>query len=210
MTDANYTAIAVLMDRSGSMSGIAREAEGALRGFIEDQAKQAGRCTIRLSEFDSEYTTVYASTPIAEAPDYTLNPRGATALLDAIGRLVVEFGEELAALPEAERPGNAVVVVQTDGMENQSREWTHERVSDLISQQREQYGWEFVFLGANQDAIKTGGRMGFAANSSMTYAASGVGTQNAMASVSSYVTQTRSGGAASFSEADRQAATSGN
>jgi hypothetical protein len=207
MTDPDYTAIAVLMDRSGSMMSIKDEAEGALRGFIEDQAGQPGRCTIRLAEFDNTYNTVYRSVPIASAPHYTLVPRGMTALLDAIGRLVTEFGEELAALPEPRRPGKVVVVVQTDGLENQSSEWTGQRVFDLITQQRTVYGWDFVFLGANQDAIKTGAGLGFAAGSSLTYAPTGAGAAASGPLMSRYVSSVRATGAAAFTDEERAAAT---
>jgi hypothetical protein len=106
MTDPDYTAIAVLMDRSGSMMSIKDEAEGALRGFIEDQAGQPGRCTIRLAEFDNTYNTVYRSVPIASAPDYTLVPRGMTALLDAIGRLVTERSPNAVARRRLGGPGS--------------------------------------------------------------------------------------------------------
>ncbi|MCD5310452.1 vWA domain-containing protein [Kineosporia babensis] len=208
MTDPNFTAIAVVMDRSGSMAGIARDAEQALAAFIAEQAGLPGRCTIRLADFDTEYTTVYPSTPIDQAPAYELRPRGGTALLDALGRTITEFGEELAALPEDQRPGNVVLVVQTDGHENSSQEWTHEQVLASITRQSDEYGWNFVFLGANQDAIDAGGRLGFKAEASITYAASGAGVRSAMKSASSYVGAARRGEAAGFTAADRQAATS--
>lgn len=208
MTDPTYTAIAVLMDRSGSMQRIQSDAEGSLRAFIADQTALPGRCTIRLSQFDNRYEVVYASTPIADAPDYRMEPRGMTALLDGIGLLVTEFGEELAGIPEDRRPGKVIVVVQTDGAENRSLEWTRAQVFDLITQQREQYGWDFVFLGANQDAIKTGAQLGFAANSTITFEATGHGTQSVGASMSNYVTRTRTTGSAAFTDDERSAATS--
>ncbi len=206
MTDQNFTAIAVVMDRSGSMSSIARAAEEALAAFIADQTGQPGRCTIRLTEFDDRFETVYPSMPIADAPRYQLRPRGMTALLDAIGRTITEFGEELTALPEDERPGNVVVVVQTDGGENSSTEWTREAVFESITHQSEKYGWNFVFLGANQDAIQVGTNLGFKADASITYSASGSGVGSVMAAASAYVGATRRGEAASFSAADRKAA----
>lgn len=141
MTDGTYTAIAVLMDRSGSMDEIRDDAQGALSAFIADQAKLPGRCTIRLSHFDNHYEDVYPSTPIGSAPAYALVPRGSTALLDGIGRLVVDFGAELAALPEDARPGTVIVIIQTDGYENASQEWTRQRVFDLITEQRTRYRW---------------------------------------------------------------------
>ena len=207
MTDSDFTALAFLVDRSGSMNAIRTDAEGAIAAFIEAQQQVPGKCTIRLSDFDTEYRTVYPSTPIASAPPYTLEPRGATALLDAIGRLTIEFGDELAQMPERERPGKVIVVVQTDGLENSSHEWTLAKINDLISHQRNTYAWEFVYLGANQDAISVGSSMGFTRDSSLTYAASPSGAANAGAAAAAYVTRYRGGKASGFSDAERKSAT---
>lgn len=204
MTDPDYTAIAVLMDRSGSMDAIRADAEGALRAFIAAQAAQPGRCTIRMAHFDSEYETVYPSTPIAQAPPYTLVPRATTALLDGIGRLVVEFGAELSALPEPDRPGTVIVIIQTDGEENSSREWTRERVFELITHQRERYGWEFVFLAAGQDAIATGASLGVAVGSALSWDADPDGVCDAVDAMTSWVTRRRSGGPTEFTDAERR------
>jgi len=206
MTDPGYTAIAALMDRSGSMQSVREDAEGALRAFIADQRALPGRCTMRLAEFDSEYDTVYGSTPIADVPDYVLHPRGMTALLDGIGKLVTDFGAELAALPEERRPGKVIVVIQTDGMENQSKEWTSASVNALITQQREKYGWDFLFLGAGQDAIAVGTSLGVAPSAVLAYAGSGAGTAAAVAAASGYVSRARSGARRDFTDAERAAA----
>lgn len=109
--------------------------------------------------------------PIAQVPPLELQPRGMTALYDAVGRLITDVGAELAGRPENERPGTVIVVVLTDGHENSSREWTHEAVRALITQQQELYSWIFLFLGANMDAVETGSRMGFRRQDSITYAA---------------------------------------
>jgi hypothetical protein len=207
MTNSDFTAIAFLVDRSGSMNAIRSDAEGAIAAFIDAQQKVPGRCTIRLSDFDTEYRTVYPSTPIDEAPPYTLEPRGATALLDAIGRMTIEFGDELAAMAEHERPGKVIMVVQTDGLENSSHEWSLTKINALIRQQREQYSWDFVYLGANQDAISVGSSMGFARDSSITYAASASGAANVGAAAAAYVTRSRSGNRSGFSDAERESAT---
>lgn len=204
MTDPDYTAIAVLMDRSGSMESIRTDAEGALRAFIGEQARQPGRCTIRMAHFDSEYESVYPSTPIAQAPEYTLVPRATTALLDGIGRLVVEFGAELAALPEPARPGTVIVIIQTDGQENASREWTRQAVFELIGTQRERYGWEFVFLAAGQDAIVTGAALGVAAGSALSWDATGDGVCDAVGAMSAWVSRRRTGSPTEFTDAERR------
>ena len=112
---------------------------------------------------------MYADRDLADVPPLELAPRGSTALLDALGRLIIDAGERLAALPEDQRPGSVIVGVMTDGMENASREWTHPRIKELIEQQTRDYGWQFLYLGADQDAIEEGAKMGFAAGKSMTY-----------------------------------------
>lgn len=202
MTDSNYTAIAVVVDRSGSMVTMREDAEGGLNTFIEDQKKEEGRCTLRLDQFDDHFDTVFPSKDIQEIGKYTLVPRGGTALLDAIGKTVTNFGEELAAMPEDERPGNVIVVVVTDGGENMSREWTGDKVKELIKQQEEQYGWTFVFLAANQDAIAVGGQYGFNAGTSLTYTGQTVGSTYSM--LSGRVSATRAGASFdSFTDSER-------
>jgi hypothetical protein len=203
MTAADLTAIALLVDRSGSMQSIRTDAEGAIAAFIEAQREVPGRCVISLSDFDHTYRSVYGPTPIAHAPAYTLEPRGTTALLDAVGRLVTDFGASLAELAEDARPGKVIVVVQTDGLENASTEWTLAGINDLITAQRETYSWDFVFLGANQDAIATGESLGFAPGSSISYTASPTGTRSVGAAMSSYVTRARRGADAAFTDDER-------
>lgn len=150
---------------------------------------------------------VYADRPIADVPPLQLQPRGATALYDGVGRLITDVGAELAARPEDQRPGHVIVVVMTDGHENSSVEWTHEAVSAAIRRQEGEYSWYFVFLGANMDAVAVGARMGFAADRSMTYEASDAGVASAMAATTGYVSRQRGvapGKAApGFSDADR-------
>jgi hypothetical protein len=206
VTDPGYTAIAALMDRSGSMHAVRDDAEGALRAFVADQREVPGRCTIRLAEFDNEYATVYGSTPIADVPDYVLRPRGMTSLLDAIGKLVTDFGAELAAMPQERRPGRVIVVIQTDGHENNSKEWTLDTVRTLITEQREKYAWEFLFLGAGEDAIDVATGLGVAPGSALAYRASGTGHQAAMASMSTYVRRYRAGEDTAFTAEERAAA----
>ena len=125
MTDDNRVLIAVLLDRSGSMSSIKTDTEGGFAAFIDQQRGLNRDVRVTLAQFDTEYDVVYADRPLADVPPLALEPRGATALYDAIGRLVSDVGAELAAQPEEERPGAVIVVVLTDGHENSSREWTH-------------------------------------------------------------------------------------
>ena len=169
MTDANLTHLYFLLDRSGSMVSLREDTIGGFDTFIAEQRTAPGRCRVTLAQFDNEYDEVYADRDIATVPSLVLGPRGSTALLDALGRLVVTAGERLAALPEAQRPGSVVVGVMTDGYENASRDWTHDRIKALIEQQSHEYGWQFLYLGADQDAIEEGAKMGFASGKSMTY-----------------------------------------
>jgi hypothetical protein len=169
MTDSTLTHLYFLLDRSGSMQSIRTDTMGGFDAFIEEQRSAPGRCRVTLAQFDDRYDDVYVDRDLADVPPLVLNPRGRTALLDALGRLISEAGERLAALREDERPGTVVVGVMTDGLENASREWTHPRIKALIEQQSRDYGWQFLYLGADQDAIEEGSKLGFAAERSMTY-----------------------------------------
>jgi hypothetical protein len=165
----NVTDIIAIIDRSGSMASIQSDMEGGFNAFVAKQRETPGACALNLYQFDDQYEVVYEDRPIATAPTFRLEPRGATALLDAIGRTVTRRGQHYAKLPEAERPEKVVVVVVTDGHENASEEYTQEAVRALVTQQQDVYKWEFVFLGANMDAISVGIGMGFSPSKSMTY-----------------------------------------
>ena len=169
MTDQNLSHIYFLLDRSGSMTSIRTETIAGFDAFIAEQRKVSGKCQVTLAQFDDQYDVVYVDRDVADVPTLDLTPRGSTALLDALGRLIVTAGERLAALPEDKRPGSVVVGVMTDGYENASRDWTHAKIKELIEQQTRDYHWEFLYLGADQDAIEEGSKMGFAAAKSMTY-----------------------------------------
>ena len=169
MTRADLTHLYFLLDRSGSMQSIKADTEGGFAAFIAEQRKAAGECRVTLAQFDNEYELVYADRPLADVPALVLQPRGSTALLDAMGRTVTDAGNRLAAMPEGERPGTVIVAIMTDGMENASQEWTHPAVKALVEQQTAQYGWQFLYMGADQDAIEVGAGLGVAAANSVTY-----------------------------------------
>ena len=169
MTRADLTHLYFLLDRSGSMQSIKTDTEGGFAAFIEEQRKAPGECRVTLAQFDNEYDVVYADRPIADVPALDLQPRGSTALLDAMGRTVTEAGKRLAAMPEDERPGTVILAVMTDGMENASQEWTHPAIKALVEQQTSKYGWQFLYMGADQDAIEVGAGLGVAAANSVTY-----------------------------------------
>lgn len=211
MTNPDVKLIAALLDRSGSMQAIATDMCGGFDRFIDNERQQTGTTLVTLAQFDNRYEVVYAQQPVAQVPPLLLEPRGSTALLDAIGRFVTDTGAALAALPEDQRPGEVTVLVITDGHENSSREWTVEAVRALIAQQETQYAWDFVFLGANMDAVEVGGALGFAPDKSLTFDADADAVAGAWGSVTSYTLKKRSRGAASaasvgFDAADRSAA----
>lgn len=205
MTNPDLTLIAALLDRSGSMNKIKTDTEGGFNTFIAEQAKQPGTCDVTLAQFDTEYEVVYMNAPITRVPPLQLVPRGATALLDSIGRLVTDVGVELAGRPAHLRPHLVIVVITTDGQENSSKEWTVDNVRRLITQQQAVYRWKFIFLGANIDAVQTGASFGIPRGQTMTYTADTMGTQSVYAAASNLVTNTRSGLDTSFTEAERKA-----
>jgi len=206
----NHTDITIVLDRSGSMSSVASDTIGGFNRFLADQRIAAGTASITLHQFDHEFETLINAQDVKAAADLTpatFVPRGNTALLDAIGRAIVNTGARLQAKSETERAGKVVFVIITDGQENASHEYDHGKVFEMISHQRDKYSWEFVFLGANQDAIKTASRMGVATANAMTYAHNAAGTAAAFTSTSSNLRRMRSGEAVcmAYSPADHEA-----
>ena len=206
MTDSNYTHILAIVDRSGSMGAgnVYLEMQNALNTFFEEQAAVDGKCLVDYYQFDTSYNKVYEDTPVADAKA-VIEPRGMTALLDALGRGTVDLGKKLAAKSEDDRPGKVLVVVVTDGMENSSREYTADAVKALVEKQQDEYNWDYVFLGANMDAVAVGGLYGFKQDKSLTFniydGESVVATASAL---SGYTTAYRGGAAAAFSDEDRK------
>ncbi|MBJ8348044.1 vWA domain-containing protein [Antrihabitans sp. YC2-6] len=207
MTNADLTLIAVLLDRSGSMFSIKSDTEGGFDAYIAKQREQPGGVHVTLAQFDDVYERVYSNVPIENVAPLVLEPRGVTALYDGIGRLTTEIGQELAARPEHERPGKVIVVVLTDGHENASKEWTHSAVREVITRQERDYAWDYLFLGANIDAVAIGEQLGFKGGKSLTYAPSAAGVSAAFAAAANYTSRKRAAapGAAveEFTDADR-------
>lgn len=204
---ADFADITFVLDRSGSMSSVRDDTIGGFNAFIESQRKVPGECNASLVQFDDQYEVVYTAKPVKDAPALnaeTFVPRGMTALLDAIGRTINETGKRLSAIPEAERPSKVIFVILTDGGENSSKEYSRAKVFEMITHQKTAYKWDFVFLGANQDAISTGASIGIGKGSTMTYTSNAIGTQHAFSSVGGYATRSRMTGSASFSDEDRE------
>ena len=157
---SDLTDLTVVLDRSGSMSSCRDDAEGGLNEFIRKQREQPGTCLFSLVQFDTVYEFVHTAVPIQNVSKCTLEPRGSTALLDAVGRAIVETGERLRKIDEAQRPGLVVFVIVTDGQENSSVEFSKAKVEQMIEHQQNVYKWQFSFLGANQDAFAEAGAIG--------------------------------------------------
>ncbi|GAA4124021.1 hypothetical protein GCM10022415_29750 [Knoellia locipacati] len=157
MTNPGYTHLTLVVDRSGSMAQDRVEAEAGINTLLAEQFALDGELTVTLTQFDDRVETVQRMS--GKTFTYELQPRGMTALLDAVGAEVVRTGEDLAGLRGADRPGRVLFVVVTDGQENSSHEYPLERVRDLLRVQKEQFGWEVQFLGA-EDAVWQGNALG--------------------------------------------------
>lgn len=197
----SYTHVAMVLDRSGSMMGVRSDIVGGFNQFIEEQKKAPGECTVTLVQFDSQepYEVLRDFTSILDTPPLgdEYQPRGMTPLFDAVGRCIANTGERLAALPEEERPAKVVVVILTDGLENASREYTSAQVAKMTKEQTEKYGWQFVYLGANQDAIEAGGDIGVTVSTSADY--SSQKTSSVLRAASANLASYRSGAKADMS-----------
>jgi hypothetical protein len=181
------TKIVFVVDRSGSMSSIAKDMIGGFNQFIKTQKEnKVGECRVTFNQFDDIFEEVYKNVEVNDVKDLTsdtFQPRGSTALLDAIGRTITNVGVELSALPEGERPERVLIVILTDGGENSSREYTNDKVKEMVKHQTEVYKWEFSYIGANQDSWTVGASYGFTGSSTLNYASYGVSASYSMHSV---------------------------
>ena len=206
----NKTDITIILDRSGSMDSVKSDTIGGFNSFLTDQQKVEGEATLSLVQFDDQYEVVYLDKDIMTADrltEATFQPRGMTALFDAIGRTINSIGQRLALLPEAERPDKVLLVVMTDGLENSSSEFSAAKISEMINHQRNVYRWEFMFIGANQDAVLSAKEMGIPAAAALTYAANEEGTQIAYSMLASKIKNYRvsnNAEALQFNEEDRE------
>lgn len=191
-SSSDRTDITVVLDRSGSMASIAEKTMEGFAAFLEKQKGVSGDCRLTLVQFDTQYEVVYRDKPIRKVRPLRLVPRGATALLDAMGRTISSKAESLLRLAESRRPSRIMLVIITDGQENSSREFTRDQVFGMTRYYTEQHDWQFVYLGANQDAIQVAARMGIDAASAMTYQAGLRGTANAWEAAASLVGRKRS------------------
>lgn len=190
----NLTEIAFILDRSGSMQSVANAAIAGFNEFLREQQAAPGQARLTLVLFDNEYLVPVDNIPIAEVVRLnsdTYIPRASTALLDAIGETIQRIGKRLEQTPEAERPGQVIVPILTDGLENSSTQYTWKQISAMIRHQTEVYKWEFLFLGANQDAIATASNLSIAAGNAATYCADEIGTRTTQRATSRKATALR-------------------
>ncbi|CAN5485090.1 VWA domain-containing protein [soil metagenome] len=204
------TDITIILDRSGSMSSVKDDTIGGFNNFLGEQQKVEGEAVLSLVQFDDQYEVVYLDKDINSADkltDETFQPRGMTALFDAVGRTINSVGNRLAVLPEAERPNQVLFVIFTDGFENSSQEFNAAKISEMITHQRNVYKWEFMFIGANQDAVLSAQEIGIPAAAALTYAANEEGTRAAYSMMAKKVGNYRvskDAGALMFDENDRE------
>ena len=175
----DLTELVFILDRSGSMSGLESDTIGGFNSLIEKQKKEEGEALISVVLFDDMQEVLYdreSLSRISLMTDKQYYVRGCTALLDALGGAIHHIGNVHKYAREEDRPGKTLFVITTDGMENASRHYTCDKVKAMVERQKDWYGWEFLFLGANMDAISVARRFGINANRAVTYECDEEGT----------------------------------
>ncbi|MBQ5823953.1 MAG: VWA domain-containing protein [Clostridia bacterium] len=190
----NVTELVFILDRSGSMSGLEADTIGGFNSMIEKQKKQEGKCYVSTVLFNGESKVVHDRVSLEQVRpmtrhDYTAS--GYTALVDALGGAIHHIGNiHKYARPE-DVPENTMFVITTDGMENASRIYSLDKVKRMIEKQKKKYGWEFIFIGANIDAVRTAAGYGIDADHAVDYFADSEGTDCLFESVSQAVSDAR-------------------
>ena len=178
-TSNNITELIFVLDRSGSMAGLEKDTIGGFNSLIAKQKKQDGKCYVSTVLFDHETHVLHDRIDLQNVEPLTENDyqvRGCTALIDAIGSSIHHIANiHKYARPE-DVPQNTMFVIITDGMENASKEYSSKKVKEMIEHEIEKYGWEFLFIGANIDAVETAGHFGIKANRAVNYNADSKGT----------------------------------
>ncbi|WP_339060331.1 vWA domain-containing protein [Tepidibacillus marianensis] len=185
----NLTEIIFLLDRSGSMGGLETDTIGGFNAFIEKQRQLEGETIVTTVLFDDQYEILWNGIDAKKAKltDQEYYVRGMTALLDAVGKTILDVGYRLSKTSEEEKPEKVIFVITTDGMENASREFNYKKVKELIKHQQEKYNWEFIFLGASIDAAKEADSMGI----EYSFEASKDGVENMYHMISEAVSERR-------------------
>ena len=175
----HLTEIVLILDRSGSMAGLEEDTIGGFNAMIEKQKNEAGQALVSTVLFDNYTEVIHDRVDIQQVAPMTRKEyyvRGCTALLDAVGGAIHHIGNVHKYAREEDRPEKTLFVITTDGMENASRRYDYNRVKAMIQRQKEKYGWEFLFLGANIDAAREAARFGITEDRAANYHADQVGT----------------------------------
>lgn len=175
----NITELVFILDRSGSMSGLEQDTIGGFNSLIEKQRRQNGKCYVSTVLFDHETEVLHDRVELSEISKMTENDytvRGSTALIDAIGGAIHHIGNIHKYAREEDVPEHTLFVIMTDGMENASRIYSSSKVKKMIERQKNRYGWEFLFIGANIDSVETAKHFGINSDRSVNYHADGQGT----------------------------------
>ena len=190
----NLTELVFILDRSGSMAGLEADTIGGFNAMIEKQKGEPGEAIVSTVLFDNECDVIHDRVDVQKIPRMTEKEyyvRGCTALLDAVGGAIHHIGNVHKYAREEDRPEKTLFVITTDGMENASRKYSYERLKGMIQRQKEKYGWEFLFLGANIDAAGEAARFGIDADHSANYHADSTGTAVIYEAVSEVVCNVR-------------------
>ncbi len=189
----DVTELVFLLDRSGSMGGLEEDTIGGFNSMIEKQKKQKGECLVSTVLFDHEVSTLHDRVPLADIRPMTQEDyyvRGCTALIDAIGMTVSHIEEVHRYIRREDVPAHTMFVITTDGMENASKEYSSDKVKRMIEKKKQQ-GWEFLFIGANIDAVSTARHFGIGADRAVNYHADKKGTAVLYNCVSKVVSSAR-------------------
>lgn len=174
------TELVFILDRSGSMSGLEKDTIGGFNSMLEKQRKEPGDAVVSTVLFDNETEVIHDRVVIADVPNLTDKEyfvRGCTALLDAVGGAIQHIGNVHKYARKEDVPEKTLFIITTDGMENASHHYTYDKVRNMIERQKERYGWEFLFLGANIDAVETAKHFGIGADRAVNYHSDREGTQ---------------------------------
>ncbi|MEG0190641.1 MAG: VWA domain-containing protein [Lachnospiraceae bacterium] len=174
------TELVFILDRSGSMSGLEADTIGGFNSMINKQKKGEGEAIVSTVLFDDQAEVLHDRIDIDKIElmnDEQYYVRGCTALLDAVGGAIHHIGNVHKYAREEDRPEKTLFIITTDGMENSSRHYSYDRVKNMVERQKERFGWEFIFLGANIDAVEVAGRFGIKANRAVNYECDSEGTK---------------------------------
>jgi len=205
----DLTEIAFILDRSGSMSSVAPAAISGFNEFLRDQQTAPGQARLTLVLFDDEYLVPVDNIPVQEVVSLnsdTYLPRSTTALLDAIGQTIERLGQRLEQTPEPDRPGKVIVAILTDGHENASKKFTWKEIAAKIRHQTQSYDWDFLFLGANQDAIATAANLNISSANAATFASDYVGTRTTQRAASRKTSALRAKASGRVMDSDEESA----